>query len=53
VLKNTFILPIHDYPGKMDLRTGRVVARLKDSVPGPEEPVEQKLPSELGVIIGV
>jgi glyoxylase-like metal-dependent hydrolase (beta-lactamase superfamily II) len=53
VLKNTFILPIHDYPGKMDLRTGRVVARLKDSVPGPEEPVEQKLPSELGVVIGV
>src|SRR5437867_6974011 len=51
--KNTFILPIHDYPGKMDLRTGRVVARLKDSVPGPEEPVEQKLPSELGVVIGV
>src|SRR5437016_10523567 len=35
VLKNTFILPIHDYPGRVDLRTGKVVARLSESVPGP------------------
>jgi glyoxylase-like metal-dependent hydrolase (beta-lactamase superfamily II) len=52
-LKNTFILPIHDYPARIDLSTGRVVARLTDSVPGPETPVDQKLPSETGVIVGV
>ncbi len=53
VLQNTFILPIHDYPGKVDLRTGKVVARLSESVPGPETPVEQKLPSETGIVVGV
>ena len=53
VLQNTFILPIHDYPGRLDLRTGKVVARLSESVPGPETPVEQKLPSETGIVVGV
>ena len=53
VLQNTFILPIHDYPGKVDLRTGKIVARLSESVPGPETPVEQKLPSETGIVVGV
>ncbi len=53
VLQNTFILPIHDYPGRIDLRTGKVVARLSESVPGPETPVEQKLPSETGIVVGV
>jgi glyoxylase-like metal-dependent hydrolase (beta-lactamase superfamily II) len=52
-LKNTFVLPIHDFPARMDLKTGRVVSRLKYEVPGPEEPVDQKLPSELGVVVGV
>ena len=52
-LQNTFILPIHDYPGRIDLRTGKVVARLSESVPGPETPVEQKLPSETGIVVGV
>jgi glyoxylase-like metal-dependent hydrolase (beta-lactamase superfamily II) len=50
-LQNTFVLPVHDYPGKV--HAGRIVARLKDSVPGPEEPVEMKLPSETGAVVGV
>ena len=50
-LQNTFVLPVHDYPARVE--AGRVVARLKDSVPGPEEPVEMKLPSETGTIVGV
>ncbi len=49
-LQNTFVLPVHDYPARVE--AGRVVARLKDSVPGPEEPVEMKLPSETGAIVG-
>jgi glyoxylase-like metal-dependent hydrolase (beta-lactamase superfamily II) len=35
----TFVLPIHDFPARVD--RGRVVARLKDEVPGPEWPVEE------------
>ena len=50
-LQNTFVLPVHDYPARVE--AGRIVARLKDSVPGPEEPVEMKLPSETGAIVGV
>jgi glyoxylase-like metal-dependent hydrolase (beta-lactamase superfamily II) len=50
-LQNTFVLPVHDYPARIE--TGRVISRLKDSVPGPEEPVEMKLPSETGAIAGV
>src|SRR6266498_1031400 len=49
-LQNTFVLPVHDYPARME--AGRVVARLKDAVPGPEEPVEMKLPSETGIVVG-
>ncbi len=52
-LQNTFILPIHDFPGRVDLRTGKVVARLSESVPGPETPVVQMLPSETGAVVGV
>src|SRR5947209_1749691 len=50
-LQNTFVLQVHDYPAR--IVAGRVVSRLKDSVPGPEEPVEMKLPSETGAIVGV
>ena len=50
-LQNTFVLPVHDYPARIE--AGRVVARLQDSVPGPEKPVEMKLPSETGAIVGV
>ena len=50
-LQNTFVLPVHDYPAR--IVAGRVVSRLKDAVPGPEEPVEMKLPSETGAIVGV
>ena len=35
----TFVLPIHDFPARVD--HGRVVARLKHEVPGPEWPVEE------------
>lgn len=52
-LQNTFVLPIHDPPARIDLKTGRVVARLSESVPGPETPVEHKLPSETGIVFGV
>jgi hypothetical protein len=33
----TFVLPLHDYPARVD--HGRVLARLHDSVPGPETPL--------------
>jgi hypothetical protein len=49
-LQNTFVLPVHDYPARIE--AGRVVARLRDEVPGPEEPVQMKLPSETGAIVG-
>ncbi len=52
-LQNTFVLPIHDFPARVDLKTGKVVSRLEYEVPGPEKPVEQKLPSELGIVVGV
>ena len=35
----TFVLPIHDFPARVD--HGRVVARLKHEVPGPEWPVDE------------
>jgi glyoxylase-like metal-dependent hydrolase (beta-lactamase superfamily II) len=50
-LQNAFVLPVHDYPARLE--AGRVVARLRDSVPGPEEPVEMRTPSETGAIAGV
>jgi len=49
-LQSTFVLPVHDYPAR--LRAGRVVARLGDTVPGPEEGVEMKCPSETGIVVG-
>ena len=49
-LQNTFVLPVHDYPAR--LRAGRVVARLRETVPGPEERVEMKCPSETGIVVG-
>ena len=49
-LQSTFVLPVHDYPAR--LRAGRVVARLGDTVPGPEERVEMKCPSETGIVVG-
>ena len=50
-LQNDFVLPVHDYPARVE--AGRIVARLRDSVPGPEEPVEMKLPSQTGKVAGV
>jgi len=35
----TFVVPIHDFPARVE--GGRVVARLKHEVPGPEWPVEE------------
>ena len=49
-LQNAFVLPVHDYPARIE--AGRVVARLKDTDPGPEEPVTMKTPSETGSIVG-
>jgi len=50
-LQNAFVLPVHDYPARLE--AGRVVARLGDAVPGPEEPVEMKLPSQTGAVVGM
>ena len=50
-LQNAFVLPVHDYPARLE--AGRVVARLSDAVPGPEEPVEMKLPSQTGAVVGM
>jgi glyoxylase-like metal-dependent hydrolase (beta-lactamase superfamily II) len=38
-LNHDFVLPLHDFPGRVE--GGRVVARLKDDVPGPEWSVEE------------
>jgi glyoxylase-like metal-dependent hydrolase (beta-lactamase superfamily II) len=35
----TYVLPMHDFPARVD--GGRVVARLRDAVPGPEWSVEE------------
>jgi glyoxylase-like metal-dependent hydrolase (beta-lactamase superfamily II) len=51
-LQNAFVLPVHDYPARVE--AGRVVARLGDSVPGPETAqVEMRTPSEAGEVVGV
>src|SRR5881392_2188279 len=50
LLQNTFVLPVHDYPARV--HAGRIVARLGASVPGPEEGVEMKCPSETGIVVG-
>ena len=42
----TFVIPIHDYPARIE--HGNVVARLGTSIPGPETPVQMKLPSVTG-----
>jgi glyoxylase-like metal-dependent hydrolase (beta-lactamase superfamily II) len=38
-LNHDFVLPLHDFPGRVE--GGRVVARLKHEVPGPEWSVEE------------
>ena len=40
-----FLLTGHDYPARVE--AGRVVARLLDSVPGPEVPIEPAVPVEI------
>jgi glyoxylase-like metal-dependent hydrolase (beta-lactamase superfamily II) len=43
VLNSTFVLPVHDYPARVEY--GRVVARLTgDTVPGPDVPLEAGIP---------
>src|SRR6266516_2749219 len=49
-LQNTFVLPVHDYPARV--HAGRIVARLGASVPGPEETVTMRCPSETGIVVG-
>jgi L-ascorbate metabolism protein UlaG (beta-lactamase superfamily) len=51
-LQHDFVLPVHDWPARV--KAGRIVARLGDSVPGPEtEQVKMKLPSETTSVAGV
>jgi glyoxylase-like metal-dependent hydrolase (beta-lactamase superfamily II) len=38
-LNHDFVLPLHDFPGRVE--GGRIVARLKHEVPGPEWSVEE------------
>ena len=38
-LNHDFVLPLHDFPARVE--GGRVVARLKHEVPGPEWPVDE------------
>jgi glyoxylase-like metal-dependent hydrolase (beta-lactamase superfamily II) len=38
-LNADFVLPLHDFPARVE--GGKVVARLKDAVPGPEWPVDE------------
>ncbi|MGI8479002.1 MAG: hypothetical protein ACR2M2_03970, partial [Gaiellaceae bacterium] len=44
----SFVVPSHDWPARVV--GGRIVARLGDSIPGPEALVEMKLPSESGEV---
>ena len=44
----TFVLPIHDYPARVE--RGRVLARLGQSVPGPETPVDHRTVSETKIV---
>ena len=41
-----FIVPIHDYPARV--RAGKIVARLGDSIPGPETSVDHRTTGETG-----
>src|SRR5438309_8388643 len=43
-LKHSYVLPMHDPPARLE--GGRVVARLSESVPGPETPVVHRFASE-------
>lgn len=43
-----FVVPSHDWPDRVV--GGKIVARLGDSILGPEKPVVQKLPSESGEV---
>lgn len=47
----TFVLPIHDYPARVE--HGRVLSRLRESVPGPEEPVDHRVLSEVALLQAV
>jgi hypothetical protein len=44
----SFVVPSHDWPARVV--GGAIVARLGDAIPGPEAPVEMKLPSETGEV---
>ena len=43
----SFVVPSHDWPARVV--GGRIMARLGDAIPGPEKPVDMKLPSESGI----
>ena len=44
----SFVVPSHDWPARTV--RGQITARLGDAIPGPEAPVEMKLPSESGEV---
>ncbi len=44
-----FVIPIHDYPARVE--RGRVLARLGQSVPGPETPVDHRTLSETREVV--
>src|SRR5438552_3000768 len=46
-LRHSFVLPMHDPPARVE--GGRIVARLSESVPGPETPVVHRFASEAAV----
>ena len=43
-LQHDFVLPMHDWPARVE--RGRVLARLREQVPGPETLVEHRTPAE-------
>ena len=45
----SFVVPSHDYPARVS--GGRIVSRLGTTIPGPEAPVEMRLPSESGEVV--
>ncbi|MGH3084219.1 MAG: MBL fold metallo-hydrolase [Gaiellaceae bacterium] len=41
-----YVIPIHDYPARV--KSGRVLSRLSDEVPGPETPIDHRTTRETG-----
>src|SRR2546427_7900132 len=48
-LQNAFVLPVHDYPARLE--AGRVVGRLSDAGPRPAGPVGRQVPTQTGAVV--